>query len=53
MKYGLNFMRWGLSFSADKLFRRQAVHSFTKLLLSKKTIELVFRREPSFPDLGI
>lgn len=46
IKYSVNFLRWGAAFSNDKLFRRRAQEtSFAKLLLSKKTLELVFGPE--------
>ena len=50
-KYGLNFIRWGLTFIGDSLFKRRSVDSFAKLLLSKKTIELVF--QSAAPDPGV
>jgi hypothetical protein len=53
LKYGLNFARWGMAFTAERLTGREAALSFTKLLLSKKTIELVFRSEPSASALGL
>ncbi|MBI3315709.1 MAG: glycosyltransferase family 2 protein [Candidatus Omnitrophica bacterium] len=45
-KYGVNFVRWFVAYLGDRLFGRETEASFTKLLLSKKTLELVFRPEP-------
>ncbi len=53
LKYGVNLFRWSTMFLTDKLFRRECTGSFTKLLLSKKAIELIFSAEGHVPDLGI
>ncbi len=53
LKYGVNLFRWGAMFVAERLVRRDSVHSFTKLLLSKKAIELIFSGDEPAPDLGI
>jgi GT2 family glycosyltransferase len=53
VKYGVNFVRWGFAFLIEKLFGGKAQASFAKLLLSKKTIELVFNREKSLAELGL
>lgn len=53
VKYGLNFLRWGTAFLSDQLLRRKAENSFAKLLLCKKTLEMVFGAEKSAPDLGL
>ncbi len=54
VKYSMNFLRWGITFSGDKLLRRKAqAASFAKLLLCKKTLEMVFRPERILPDLGL
>ena len=45
VKYGVNFVRWGVLFLLDKLSRNPTRENFVKLLLSKKTIELVFSRK--------
>lgn len=52
-KYGVNFMRWGFAYAKSRAFGQQAKESFTKLLLSKKTIELIFKREPTTVDIGV
>ncbi len=48
-----SFIRWGMVFAADKLLRRDGGKNFAKLLLSKKTIELIFRAEPRLYGLGV
>ena len=52
IKYGANLIRWGTTYLANCLFRQKTHESFSKLLLSKKTIELVFRGERAADDLG-
>jgi GT2 family glycosyltransferase len=52
-KYGVNFVRWFVAYASDLALRRQSKVSFAKLLLSKKTLELVFRPEPQARGLGI
>ncbi len=51
MKSLANFSRFGFIYLLDRIMRRKAQDSFAKLLLSKKTIELVFKPERSNPDL--
>ncbi|MBI2095454.1 MAG: glycosyltransferase family 2 protein [Candidatus Omnitrophica bacterium] len=47
IKYGANFVRWGVLSLLDKMLRNPAKENFVKLLLSKKTIELIFNRKTS------
>lgn len=42
LKASVNFLRWGLLYSQDRLFLRESKHNFSKLLLTKKTLQLVF-----------
>lgn len=53
VKYGVNFVRWAAVFLGDRLLGRKSQASFAKLLLSKKTIELVFRGRLPGSELGI
>src|SRR3989338_491804 len=53
VKYSVNFLRWGITFMVDKLFRQKAQTSFAKLLLSKKTLEMVYKPERVVPGLGL
>ena len=46
IKYSLYFFNSGLVCLSNFIFRRENKESFTKLLLSKKTIELVFDTKP-------
>lgn len=45
VKYGMNLGRWITVFAIEKLLRRDAKASYAKLLLSKKTVELVFKSD--------
>ncbi len=53
VKYSFSFLRWGIIFITDKLHRRDALQSFSGLLLSKKTIELVFSYGSPSSELGL
>ncbi|MGH7198614.1 MAG: glycosyltransferase family 2 protein [Candidatus Omnitrophota bacterium] len=53
LKYGVNLARWSVAFLSDRFLGRETFESFSKLLLSKKTIELVFKSEPPTTELGI
>lgn len=53
LKYGLYLVRWGLAYFKDRLFGLECRESFARLLLSKKTIELVFKSEPKTTGLGL
>lgn len=44
VKYAAYLLNSGLAYLSDLAFRREAKESFAKLLVSKKTIELVFGR---------
>lgn len=46
-KYGSNFLQWGLAYFAGRVFRQDVETSFAKLLLTKKTIELVIGLNPA------
>ena len=50
LKYGINFIRWGVLFLLDKLLQKEPKENFVKLLLSKKTMELVFEQERMLPE---
>jgi len=52
-KNSANFVRWGAAFARDKAFHRNPEKNFARLLLSKKTIELIFRSEPRLSGLGV
>lgn len=52
LKNILNIFRWGLAFAWDKTSGRRSEKSFAKLLLTKKTIELIFSAEPRLSNLG-
>ncbi len=45
-KYGMNFLRWSAVYASEKMVSQPSPSSFARLLLSKKTIELVFRPIP-------
>ncbi len=47
VKYAFYFLNSSLAYLSGKVFRRENKESFAKLLLSKKTIELVFDTEPA------
>ncbi len=53
VKNSANLIRWGAAFVRDKAFKRNPEKNFARLLLSKKTIELIFRPEPRLSGLGV
>ncbi len=53
IKNSLNFARWAAAFFSDKTLGRNAERNFAKLLLSKKTLELIFRKEARFSGLEV
>ena len=53
MKNTANFVRWGMAYARDKALSRDPEKNFARLLLSKKTIELIFRPEPRLAGLGV
>lgn len=44
-KYSMYLARWGTRYTFERIFNCVSESTFAKLLLSKKSIELVFRRE--------
>ncbi len=51
-KYGTHFFRWAAVFGAAKVLRRNDHDAYTRLLLTKKTVELVFGLRPEGIGVG-